>query len=275
VEDEELLRLIVLPRLVEKGVDLKSIVCEDDRSCLRFTLGTAEAKRKLLGMGSLAFTDQIIITFEDPTPTLYPLLVTVRGIQHPTWSYFLSYFIPVGLRRFAAYIRESRHLHSEPVFEKESVVLSKELKLTLNCRSARDAHELLLLESWHITRCPHICDDPWFYGATLRFYEPGLQLLVKGDAKKILCDVEPHIGEAMIKRVTDVRVSVGRPDTKGEVLVTVDNPEDYDVLFDVRKKFIFAGQTINFVRSLRVKGVVSVGRGGRASMGGRPGVSMN
>lgn len=263
-EDEELLRLIVLPQLVRQHVDVESIVCEDDRFCLRFTLGTAEAKLKLLAMPSLAYTDQITITFEDPLAKpyrykTYPVLVTVRDIQHLTWPCVAPQSL-IGLRPFTDYIWRRLGLRSNAVFEKVSVARDKELKLTLNCRSAKAANRLL--EVGHGVGCDRAgdtatgdsksYDDQWFYGSTISFYEPGLRVFVEDDcAKKILCEVEPHIGspKAMIKRAMDVRVSVVKPDSRGEVLLTVDTPEDYDVLVHGKKR-MFAGQTINFAPKL-------------------------
>lgn len=208
-------------------------------------------------MQRLAYTDQIIITFSDAEAVTYPISVIVRDIQCLTWPRVAPQSL-IGLRPFAAYIQRTCGLRSEPVFATDCVVRDKELKLTLNCERAEDANMLLGIgpgmacdrareKAFKDVNVPHLYDDRWFYGSTLSFYEADLHAVVKDrSAQKMLCEVEPHIREAVIKRATDVRVSVVGPNWEdGEALVTVESPEDYDVLVHGKQR-IFAGKTITF-----------------------------
>jgi hypothetical protein len=258
--DEMLLELVVMPQLIEKGVNVKKIHIEmrdGDSTHLRLTVGTEEAKRKLLAIGRLDYTDQIAIIFSDTVAVTYPVAVKVRESEYdneprPVPGKLVAPASLTSLRLLAACIKEHFGLRCLPVFTKDRVALAEELDLTLNCGSPEDANTLLHVPPYYDCRQYSFGGGshhwgPWL-NSVLSFYQPDLQAVVTD--KDASAKLDPTLGEVAIERATDVSVSVVEAAwVSGQALVTAKGTRDYDVLVHGEKR-ILAGQQLTFAPRL-------------------------
>lgn len=257
--DEALLELLVMPQLIEKGVDVKNIHIEmrdRDSTHLRLSVGTEEAKLKLLAMGRLDFTDQIVIILSDTIAVTYPVTVIIFDTDRrgaPKLGELVAPASLTSLRPVADYIRGHFNLRCVPVFAKDRVVLTETLCFTLNCGCPEDANTLLQVKHGlsSIGRFPDVRMRNAYSGPLsgwrLFFYKPGLQAVVTNeDASAMLCKLDPNVGQVAIERATDVRVSIVEAAwASGQVLVTANGTRDYDVLVHGKQR-ILAGQQLAF-----------------------------